>query len=296
MARAGERTLSLEDVEPAALQAAERARFERIGKVGRYGFELFEAVVLAREAWLDNVLVEREVAAGVELPQPARKALEHGVESLTGAEYNARESYLGGLREKYRCELDVPAFRQAVGRPGAARRGRSDASVTITEFIDLRCPACARMTEVTRAVADEFGDAVAIEDRLFALAPRGGDSYRLAEAAMCAGEQDKYWEFRDRALAHTGDSRPADVLQMAIAADLGLDLSRLEGCLETGQMADVVRRDQEEGAALGVFGTPTIFVNGRRYMGGGAEQIRRIVELELYPERRREGCPRAAGG
>src|SRR5690606_14241023 len=93
LSRAGERTLSLEDVEPAALQAAERARFERIGKVGRYGFELFEAVVLAREAWLDNVLVEREVAAGVELPQPARKALEHGVESLTGAEFNARESY-----------------------------------------------------------------------------------------------------------------------------------------------------------------------------------------------------------
>jgi len=291
LARVGMKQLTLAEVRSGVEDAAEKARFERLEKVGRYRFALFETVVLAREAWLDTELLARDLQSGAEVPRAIQKEREQGLDSLTREEFDEREEYLGGLRSKYRCELDVPAFRQTVSRTDAPRMGHPDAPVTITEFIDLRCRACAEMAALLQRVKREFGDAVAIEERHYALTPRGGEAFRLSEAALCAEAQGKYWEFRERALARIGEVGSVDDLQLAIAADLRLSLPRFKACLDEGGMAAHVIRDQEEGAEAGVWGTPTVFVNGRRYLGGGEAKIREIVELELNRERRSEGCP-----
>jgi len=287
----GSKQLRLSDVRTQAEIEAETARFERLEQIGRYRYELFAAVIREREAWLDTELRSLELQKGARLPAVIEKERTRGVDSLTREEFAAREEYLAGLRSKYRCDLKVPAFRVDVSRDDAPRKGRPDAPVTITEYLDLRCKACADMSASVLRVAADYADDVAIEDRHFALTPRGGDAFRLAEAALCAGAQGRYWEFRDAALSRIDDVRPIQDLTLAIAADLRLNVAALNACLADGRMAAHVVRDQEEGAQSGVWGTPTVFVNGRRYLGGGEAKIREIIELEIGASRRSEGCP-----
>lgn len=291
LAVVGSKQLRLSDLRARAEASAEKARFERLEGVGRYRYEFFDAVIRQREAWLDAELLALDLAKGSKLPAALVKERIQGVDSLTREEFETREDYLGGLRSKYRCELDVPAFRVAVARPDAPKLGRPDAPVTITEFLDLRCRACAEMSASILRVAADYGDAVAIEDRHFALTPRGGEAFRLAEAALCAGVQGRYWEYRGAALSRIGDPRPIEDLALGLAADAQLSVAALQACLAEGRMAAHVVRDQEEGAQAGVWGTPTVFVNGRRYLGGGEAKIREIVELELNASKMNDGCP-----
>ena len=106
------------------------------------------------------------------------------------------------------------------------------------------------------------------------------NAFKASEAAHCAGDEGKYWEMHDRMFANQ-QALAVDALKKN-AADLGLDAAKFAACLDSGKYADRVRAGMEEGTALGVGSTPTVFVNGRLLSGAQPyEAFRAIIDEEL---------------
>lgn len=149
------------------------------------------------------------------------------------------------------------------GRP---YKGPEDAPVTLVEFTDYQCPACRRHFE--RAYPDllsQFGDRVKYVSRNFPLAHVHPHALKAAEAAECAYEQGRFWEYHDHLLQN---QVALDVPSLKrYAGELGLDEGRFEECIDSGRKAAVVMRDFEQGRSYGVPATPTFFINGRMLVG-----------------------------
>jgi len=101
-----------------------------------------------------------------------------------------------------------------------------------------------------------------------------------AEAAQCARDQGKFWEYHDKLFANQ-QALGKDQLKQ-YAKDLGLNEETFNSCLETGKSKAAITEDQKEGAQLGVTGTPAFFVNGR-FLNGAVpfEAFAGIIDEEL---------------
>lgn len=86
-----------------------------------------------------------------------------------------------------------------------------------------------------------------------------------AEAARCAGLAGRYWEYHDLLFVAQPDFGREDLVRYADR--LGLEREAFTACLTGGRFRDAVEQDVSEGKALGVTGTPTFFINGRRLVG-----------------------------
>ena len=110
----------------------------------------------------------------------------------------------------------------------------------------------------------EFSDKVRLVYKDFPLAFHEG-ALPAAEAARCAGEQGRFWEYHDLLFVAQPAFSTADLV--GYAARLGLPAEPFTACLESNRHRDAVRADMAEARAAGVRGTPTFFVNGRRLVG-----------------------------
>ena len=143
---------------------------------------------------------------------------------------------------------------------GAATRGPANAPVTIVEFSDFQCPFCARAVPELTKVHETYKDKVKIVFKDFPLASHP-QAPKAAEAARCAGEQKKYWEYHDTLFAN---NRALDITNLKkYAADLKLDTAQFDTCLDSGKHSAAVKKSFEEGSRVGVTGTPAFFINGR---------------------------------
>lgn len=140
--------------------------------------------------------------------------------------------------------------------------GREDAPVTIIEFTDLQCPYCARHARQTfpqlkRDYVDTGKLRYASRDL-----PLPFHSFALpaAVASRCAGEQGRFWEYRDALFAAQGTLGTEPYGR--IAGDLGLDVAQLDACRSDGRQEAAVRADLALAAQYGIRSTPT-FVIGR---------------------------------
>ncbi len=103
---------------------------------------------------------------------------------------------------------------------------------------------------------------------------------KAAEAAHCAGDQGKYWEFHDRLFANQQQLQIADLKKHGV--DLGLDQAKFDQCLDGGTHAADVQADVELGAQIGVQSTPTLYINGRIVTGAQpASVFEQIIDDEL---------------
>ncbi len=139
-------------------------------------------------------------------------------------------------------------------------RGRASAPVTVVEFGDYQCPRCRRAASIMRGLIERHPDLVRLVYLDFPI-NRSGVSRRVAEGAACAARQDAYWVYHDLAF----DRQPeldADSPR-ALASDLGLDMEAFDACLAGSGPRDWVRRAERQARALGVQGTPAVYVNGR---------------------------------
>jgi protein-disulfide isomerase len=125
----------------------------------------------------------------------------------------------------------------------------------------------------------EFPGKVRLVYKDFPLAFHAG-ALPAAEAARCAGEQGKFWEYHDLLFVSQPAFAPADLLNYA--GRVGLAKDPFSACLESGRHRDAVKADTAEGRAAGVRGTPTFFVNGRRLVGAQPiEAFREAVQDAL---------------
>lgn len=169
------------------------------------------------------------------------------------------QSEFVALRVGWRPPRDTAAKEIPVG--GSPFQGNADAGVTLVEFTDLECPYCAQIAPVLDSVVKAYPNDVKVVFKHFPLSfhPK---ARAAAAAAIAAGNQGRFFEFRYRVAPHfrvLGDS-----LYLAVAEELKLDLARFKK--EMALSPEVNRRideDMELGRKVGVEGTPTIFVNGR---------------------------------
>jgi protein-disulfide isomerase len=171
--------------------------------------------------------------------------------------------------------------RVEVGVDGEPSIGSSDAPVEVVVFSDFECPFCARFAQQTLAGLKDFVDAgrLRLVFRNFPL-PFHSDAQKAAEAAECASEQGKFWEFHDRLFASQNDLAVASLKNYA--KEMGLDSAGFDECLDSGRMAAEVQSDLADGEKAGVSGTPTSFVNGIIVVGAQPpEAFRKVIEQEL---------------
>ncbi len=166
--------------------------------------------------------------------------------------------------------------RQDVTIGDAPVRGSRNAAVTIVEFADYQCPYCQQMHPELKVLQEELAGKVALVFKDFPL-DMHVNAEKAAEAARCAGEQGKYWDFHD-ILFHNSERLEVSQLKQ-YARDLKLNQANFDTCLDSGKEAAAIQKDLAQGRQLGVRGTPSFFFNGRMLSGSmDYYTLRGIVE------------------
>ena len=169
--------------------------------------------------------------------------------------------------------------RQDVALGDAPVRGSRNAPMMIVEFADYQCPYCQQMHPELKILQQELAGKVAVAFKDFPLAMHA-NAEKAAEAARCAGEQGKYWDFHDMLFHNSDNLEVAQIKQYA--HDLKLNQANFEACLDSGKEAAAVQKDQAQGKQLGVRATPSFFFNGRLFTGAmDYFTLRSLVEMLL---------------
>jgi protein-disulfide isomerase len=173
--------------------------------------------------------------------------------------------------------------------------GEENAPVVIYEFADFQCPGCGQYATFVMPLVKER----LVQEGLvryvyydFPLTSIHEHAFLASRAGRCANEQGRFWEYHDLLYARQprwASARNAADLFVDYAAELGLDRAAFASCLRSDRFADEVTRSLRLGESLGVQGTPTIFINGKRL-----PQIPSFQQLEQIV-REEAGAP-AAGG
>jgi protein-disulfide isomerase len=177
-----------------------------------------------------------------------------------------------------RLSLEPPRYTVPT-MAGDPVRGNPSAPVTIVEFSDFQCPFCARVNPTLDRIRQTYGDKVKIVFKDYPL-PNHPQAPKAAEAARCAGEQNKFWEMHDAMFAN---QRALEVPALKqTAKTLGLDGAAFDSCLDSGKHEATVRAGAELGEKMGVNSTPTLYVNGRSVLGAMPfENFKQIIDEEL---------------
>lgn len=169
--------------------------------------------------------------------------------------------------------------------------GSDSAPVEVTEYSDFECPWCAAFAAVQMPVIREQLIAPGKVRWRYREFPLSSHKYsRLAAlAGQCAGEQGKFWEMHDRLFGehHWADSDkdPTEVFQ-GFVKDLGLDQAKYDACIATQRYAGRIQASYEEGEARGVQGTPSFFVEDRKFQGRATSDAFKALVDSLIAARR----------
>jgi protein-disulfide isomerase len=154
-------------------------------------------------------------------------------------------------------------------------RGDANAPVTIVEFTDFQCPACAAMHPVLEEALKSYGNKVRFVVRDFPL-NQHENARKAAEAANAANAQGKFFEY---IAVLFKNQKALDVPSLKkYASDLGLDRAKFDAALDRGLYAAEVKKDISDGEMYGVGSTPTIFVNGVQLRILSAEGLRAAID------------------
>ena len=170
--------------------------------------------------------------------------------------------------------VDVPT-------EGFPSEGPDDAPIVIVEFSDFECPFCTKWhNETYLPLLEEYPDQIKLVYRNFPLTSLHPNAYLAAEAAICAGDQDRYWDYHE-ALFENQYGLSEDAL-LQYAEELGLEMDSFSTCLIEREYKDFVRADMDYAISIGVQSTPTFYVNGILIVGAQPIQVfRSVIEDEL---------------
>jgi protein-disulfide isomerase len=143
-------------------------------------------------------------------------------------------------------------------------RGPKDAKVTIVLWSDFQCPFCSRVEGVLDEVRKAYGDKVRIVWKNLPL-PFHPNAMPAAEAAIAAGDQGKFWEMHDLLFKNQQALDRAHV--DGYAKQLGLDAKKFAAALDAHRFEKEIEADAQAGAKIGARGTPTMFINGKVFVG-----------------------------
>ena len=144
--------------------------------------------------------------------------------------------------------------------------GPADAPVTIVEFTDYQCLYCAvNQRENIPRLLEEYKDRVRYVVLNFPITSIHPGADQAGQAAECAADQGKFWEYHDMLFQNQGSQHAEGLKEMA--RQVGLDAGLFNSCLDSGAKSQLVLQDLQQGRNYGVRATPTFFINGREVVG-----------------------------
>lgn len=155
-------------------------------------------------------------------------------------------------------------------------RGVAGAAVTVVQFSDFQCAACAQLAKNLSSLLSSRADVRVVWKDL----PDEGAhpmAVPAAVAAHCADRQGEFWEYHDALFARQAALSPETFTR--IAGDLELDTTAFQGCVDAQDTLAIVRKDFDEARALGLTSTPTLFVGDTKAVGAPSlDELNRYVE------------------
>jgi protein-disulfide isomerase len=308
VATVGARSFTLADVDDRALKEA-AASFGN----ARLGQALFLARRAAIDQMVGNELLDQEAKSrGMDRPALVEKEIAANVKTPTDADINewyqanparvqgapldqvrapirnlliqqrmqdSREQYLDTLRKKIKVTVALEPVREKVADAGFPSQGPSNAPIVMIEFSDFQCPFCQRAEPTVEQVLKTYGNKIRFVYRHFPL-PNHPNARPAAEAAACAEEQGRFWQYHKELFGNSSKLSNDDL--KSYAARAGLDQKRFADCFDGGKLKTRVDADIEEAEAAGVSGTPAFFINGRPLDGAQPfSAFKQIIDEEL---------------
>jgi protein-disulfide isomerase len=144
-------------------------------------------------------------------------------------------------------------------------RGERGAPLELVMFGDFQCPFCLGAQSVLRRVRERLGERLLFGFRHLPIPERHPLAPLAAEASEAAAAQGQFWEYHDA--LYVAQPKLSREMMLEVGRDLGLDVERISSEIDTGAHRDRIARDVASAEASGATGTPTFFVNGKRFFG-----------------------------
>ena len=158
--------------------------------------------------------------------------------------------------------------------------GPESAPVTLVEYGDYECPDCLNAVPIVQQLVEQFGERLRIVYRHFPLNSIHPNASAAARAAEAAHAQKHFWEMHAALFKH--QKRLAEIDLTHLAINLGLEIYRFQSDMGSEAIIRRVASHIASGERSGVSGTPTFFINGKRYRGADDfSSISRVVESQL---------------
>ncbi|PIS42652.1 MAG: hypothetical protein COT24_02540 [Candidatus Kerfeldbacteria bacterium CG08_land_8_20_14_0_20_40_16] len=156
-------------------------------------------------------------------------------------------------------------------------RGPEDAKVIIIAFEDFECSYCEESYPVIKELLLTYKNQIRFVFRDF---PALENSQKVHEAAECTDDQGRFWAMYDKIFENQDNLTVLDLKNYA--EEIGLDAVSFADCLDSGKYEKEVQKDLTDGFVAGVSGTPTWFINGRKFAGAiPLETFKQIIDHYL---------------
>lgn len=153
-------------------------------------------------------------------------------------------------------------------------RGSKDAPITLMTYIDFQCPYCKQLNATLKDLLAKRKEGIRVVAKNFPL-PSHPESAMAARAAACADVQGSYWDYHDLLFDHQQELDAVSLRRYA--AQVGLDTTKFDRCLESGSRREAVEKDLAEAALAGINGTPAMVING--YWISGSPSLTYLEEV-----------------
>lgn len=215
----------------------------------------------------------------------SEKAKKHVAEFLRlSRKQAARKRLIKELNRKALVDISLERPRIEVGVGNSLIKGPKDAPITIIEFSDYESLSSSKVRKVIKKIMKAYPREIRYVFKDYPLHPPRNKP-PIHEVAHCAGDQGKYWKMHE-ILFDNQRALSAPFLR-GYTRRVGLDLDKLDKCLEEGTHSETVSKSINEGNTLGISKSPTFFVNGLFIPEPPSfGDLRKIIEAELEKKKR----------
>jgi protein-disulfide isomerase len=163
---------------------------------------------------------------------------------------------------------------------GSPSKGSTAAKITLVEFSDFQCPYCSKAAFALDELARKYSTDVRLVYKQYPIAMIHTQALLAARASLAANNQGKFWPLHDRMFNNSTKLTRENIL--AWAKEMNMDMPRFTKDLDSKETQTLVERDIKEADDIGVLGTPTVFLNGKRYNGElTVADFGKVIDSEL---------------
>ena len=190
-----------------------------------------------------------------------------------------RQQLFADLRNSANIKINIEPPRVDIEIGDNPTQGPKGAPITIVEFTDYQCPFCTRVRPTIKKIMDDYKDKIRYALRDFPLSFHQF-ARKAHEAAHCAGDQGKYWDYGKELWANQQALQPDKLKEYA--KKIKLDVKKFDQCLDGGKYAKLVEENVQYGASVGAQGTPSFFINGIFISGAQPyDAFKKVIDQEL---------------